>query len=75
VKSGTFIAPIDALDQRYLAPLVPLPYLEVSATCDELRQTVTLFVVNRHAEDGVETTIRLTDFAPAHSVTMIALRR
>jgi alpha-N-arabinofuranosidase len=66
VESGTFTAPLDSQDRRYLAPLMPLPYLDVSATCDESGHTVTLFVVNRHAENDIETTIQFTDIAPAH---------
>ncbi|MEA3345749.1 MAG: alpha-L-arabinofuranosidase C-terminal domain-containing protein [Chloroflexota bacterium] len=64
VESDTFVADTDPQDRRYLAPLMPLPYLDVSATCDESRQVVVLFVVNRHAGEDIETTIRFTDFAP-----------
>ena len=44
---------------------MPLPYLDVSATCDESGQAVTLFVVNRHADDDIEAAIQFTDFAPS----------
>jgi len=64
VASETFTAEIDPEDRQFLAPLMPLPYLDVSATCDEAGETVTLFVVNRHAADDVEATIQFTDFKP-----------
>ena len=65
VESDTFTAQTDPQDNRFLAPLMPLPYLDVSATCDESGQAVTLFVVNRHADDDIEAAIQFTDFAPS----------
>jgi alpha-N-arabinofuranosidase len=65
VDSDTFVTQIEPEDHRYLAPLMPLPYLDVSATCDESGENVTLFVVNRHAEEEIETSIELSHFSPA----------
>jgi alpha-N-arabinofuranosidase len=70
VESGGFTAQPGAQDRRYLAPLMPLPYLDVSATCDEEGQGVTLFVVNRHADDEIETTIQFVDFSSAPQATV-----
>ena len=39
----------------------PFDVLDVSATCDESRRKVALFVVNRDPENVVSTTIQLTD--------------
>ena len=64
VESDAFIAETEPEDRRFLAPLMPLPYLDASATCDESGRTATLFVVNRHADEDIETTIQFTDFAP-----------
>ena len=70
VESDTFTAEADPEDRRFLAPLMPLPYLDVSATCDEMGQELTLFVVNRHAEEDIEAMIQFTDFAPAPQATV-----
>jgi len=69
-ESDAFTAQTDPPDRRVVAPLMPLPYLAVSATCDETGQVVTLFVLNRHADDDIETAIQLTDFTPAPMVTV-----
>ena len=65
VESDAVIVETGPEDRRFLAPLMPLPYLDVSATCDEEGQVVVLFVVNRHADEDIETMIQFTDFAPA----------
>jgi alpha-N-arabinofuranosidase len=65
VQSDTFTAEVGAQDTRFLAPLLPLPYLDVSATCDESGEALSVFVVNRHAEEDIQATIQFSSFVPA----------
>jgi len=70
VESDTFTVETESQDRRFLQPLMPLPYLDVSVTCDEMGQVVTLFVVNRHADQDIETAIQFSDFVPAPQATV-----
>ncbi len=66
-------SPVFSSKGRYSAPREKVPYLDAAALLDSEGETCTVFVINRHAEAAMQTTLELRGFVAADAVEAVTL--
>ena len=66
-------SPVFSSKGRYCAPREKVPYLDAAALLGPDGETCTVFVINRHPEAAMQTTLELRGFAAAEAVQAMTL--
>ncbi len=67
-------SPVFSSKGRYCAKRENVPYLDAAALLDPEGKTCTVFVINRHAEKAMETTLELEGFPASEEVEAVVLK-